>query len=306
MSSKNTHKIRFERPDLEELTRKYTVVDMHFHSHHSDGLNRISTIANRAAELNIGIAVTDHNEIQGAVEIDKYKDVLSIPGIEVTSAEGTHILIYFYDIESLKVFYENDIKPHMGHELMSSIAFEMEEIVRRARFFKTVIIFPHPYAGVYTGISNHYFPEERLQPILDLIDGVEVINAENLNKWNLRSAILGFNLDKCITGGSDGHRVVQMGKAVSYAACKPNRKAFLNAVKKKKNMVIGKEIDIIRKVTSNGVKLPANIRNYPDLVEKNIKYGYTVFNSKSKAIKKNFKRSFNDRIKEKQKKFRAL
>jgi len=306
MSSKNTHKIRFERPDLEELTRKYTVVDMHFHSHHSDGLNRISTIANRAAELNIGIAVTDHNEIQGAVEIDKYKDVLSIPGIEVTSAEGTHILIYFYDIESLKVFYENDIKPHMGHELMSSIAFEMEEIVRRARFFKTVIIFPHPYAGVYTGISNHYFPEERLQPILDLIDGVEVINAENLNKWNLRSAILGFNLDKCITGGSDGHRVVQMGKAVSYAACKPNRKAFLNAVKKKKNMVIGKEIDIIRKVTSNGVKLPANIRNYPDLVEKNIKYGYTVFNSKSKAIKKNFKRSFNGKNKEKQKKFRAL
>ena len=306
MSSKNTHKIRFERPDLEELTRKYTVVDMHFHSHHSDGLNRISTIANRAAELNIGIAVTDHNEIQGAVEIDKYKDVLSIPGIEVTSAEGTHILIYFYDIESLKVFYENDIKPHMGHELMSSIAFEMEEIVRRARFFKTVIIFPHPYAGVYTGISNHYFPEERLQPILDLIDGVEVINAENLNKWNLRSAILGFNLDKSITGGSDGHRVVQMGKAVSYAACKPNRKAFLNAVKKKKNMVIGKEIDIIRKVTSNGVKLPANIRNYPDLVEKNIKYGYTVFNSKSKAIKKNFKRSFSGKNKEKQKKFRAL
>ena len=306
MSSKNSHKIRFERPNLEELTRKYTVVDLHFHSHHSDGLNRISTIANRAAELNIGIAITDHNEIQGAVEIDKYKDVLSIPGIEVTSAEGTHILIYFYDIESLKVFYENDIKPHMGHELMSSIAFEMEEIVRRARFFKTVIIFPHPYAGVYTGISNHYFPEERLLPILDLIDGVEVINAENLNKWNLRSAILGFNLEKCITGGSDGHRLVQMGKAVSYAACKPNRKAFLNAVKKKKNMVIGKEIDIIRKVTSNGVKLPANIRNYPDLVEKNIKYGYTVFNSKSKAIKKNFKRSFNDRIKEKQKKFRAL
>jgi predicted metal-dependent phosphoesterase TrpH len=306
MSSKNTHKIRFERPDLEELTRKYTVVDMHFHSHHSDGLNRISTIANRAAELNIGIAITDHNEIQGAVEIDKYKDVLSIPGIEVTSAEGTHILIYFYDIESLKVFYENDIRPHMGSELMSSIAFEMEEIVRRARFFKTVIIFPHPYAGVYTGISNHYFPEERLQPILDLIDGVEVINAENLNKWNLRSALLGFNLNKSITGGSDGHRLVQMGKAVSYAACKPNRKAFLNAIKKKKNMVIGKEIDIIRKVTSNGVKLPANIRNYPDLVEKNIKYGYTVINTRSKAIKKNFKRSLNERAKERHKKYRAF
>jgi predicted metal-dependent phosphoesterase TrpH len=306
MSIENSYKIRFERPNLEELTEKYTVVDMHFHSHHSDGLNRIATIADRARELNIGIAITDHNAIQGAVEIDNYKDILSIPGIEVTSAEGTHILIYFYDIESLKVFYENDIRPHMGSELMSSIAFEMEEIVRRARFFKTVIIFPHPYAGVYTGISNHYFPEQRLQPILDLIDGVEVINAENLNKWNLRSAILGFNLNKCITGGSDGHRLIQMGKAVSYAVCKPNRKAFLNAIKKKKNMVIGKEIDIIRKVTSNGVKLPANIRNYPDLVEKNIKYGYKVINTRSKAIKKNFKRSLNERAKERHKKYRAF
>ena len=141
---------------------------------------------------------------------------------------------------------------------------------------------------------------------MDLIDGVEVINAENLNKWNLRSALLGFNLDKCITGGSDGHRLVQMGKAVSYAECKPNRKAFLNAIKKKKNMVIGKEIDIIRKVTSNGVKLPANIKNYPDLVEKNIKYGYTVINTRSKAIKDNFKRSLSERARERRRKHWAF
>ena len=300
-----SHKILFERPNLEELTQKFTVVDMHFHSYYSDGLNRIPAIAKRARELNIGIAVTDHNEIQGAVEIDNYKDILSIPGIEVTSAEGTHILIYFYDIESLRVFYENDIRPHMGNELMSSIAFKMEEIIRRARFFNTLIIFPHPFSGVYTGISNHYFPEKRLEPILDLIDGVEVINSENLNKWNLRSAILGFNLNKCMTGGSDGHRLIQMGKAVSFAKCRSNRKSFLNAIKKKKNKVIGKEIDIIRKVTSNGVKLPANIKNTPDLFEKNIKYGYTLINTKSKAIKDNFKRSFNGRMKERQKKYTA-
>jgi predicted metal-dependent phosphoesterase TrpH len=306
MKNDNHHRILFERPNLKELTPKFTVVDMHFHSHHSDGFNTIHAIANRARELNIGIAITDHNEIKGAVEIDGYKDILSIPGIEITSLEGTHILVYFYDIESLKVFYENDIEPHMGHEIMSSTALDMEEIIRRARFFNSLIIFPHPFSGAYTGISNHYFPEERLNPIFDLIDGVEVINSENLNKWNLRSAILGFNLDKCITAGSDGHRLVQMGKAVSYAESKPNRKAFLNAIKKKKNRVIGKEIDIIRKVTSNGVKLRTNIKNYPDLVEKNIKYGYTVINTKSKAIKDNFKRSLNGRIKERQKKYRAL
>ena len=111
MKDDNHHRILFERPNLKELTQKFTVVDMHFHSHHSDGFNTIHAIVKRARELNIGIAITDHNEIKGAVEIDGYKDILSIPGIEITSAEGTHILIYFYDIESLKVYYENDIKP---------------------------------------------------------------------------------------------------------------------------------------------------------------------------------------------------
>lgn len=71
-------------------------------------------------------------------------------------------------------------------------------------------------------------------------------------------------------------------------------------------MVIGKEIDIIRKVTSNGVKLRSNIKNYPDLVEKNLKYGYSLINTKSKTIKNNFKRSFSDRVKERQKKIKIF
>jgi hypothetical protein len=118
--------------------------------------------------------------------------------------------------------------------------------------------------------------------------------------------LLGFNLGKGITGGSDGHRVSQMGRVVTYASCKPNRKAFLDAIKKKKTKVVGKEIDLLRKVTSNGVKLRNNIRNYPDLVEKNLKYSYKVINSKSKEIKENVKRSLNGKKRDRQKKFRAL
>jgi hypothetical protein len=139
-----------------------------------------------------------------------------------------------------------------------------------------------------------------------MIDGVEVINAENMKISNLRSAVLGFNLDKGITGGSDGHRTAQMGRVVTYAKCRHNRKAFLDAIKEKKTNVVGKEIDLIRKVTSNGVKLRNNIKNYPDLVEKNLKYGYTVINSKSKEIKENVKRSWNGKKRDRQKNFRAL
>jgi len=295
----NSHKIQFEKPDLSELTKNYTVVDLHFHSRHSDGFNKVDTIAKRARELGIGIAITDHNAIQGAVEIDRHQDVFSIPGIEVTSKEGTHVLVYFYDIQSLEQFYHRDIRPHMGAELMSSTALEMEEIIRLARAFDAVIVFPHPYAGSYAGISNPYFSGDRLSKILKMADGIEVINSENMNKWNLRSALLGFNLDKGLTGGSDGHRLPQMGKVVSFADCAVDRRAFLNAVKTKQTMVIGKESNLLKKVTSNGIKLRTSLKNYPDLMEKNLRYGFTVINTKSKTIRDNVIRSLNERIKSK-------
>jgi predicted metal-dependent phosphoesterase TrpH len=302
----DNHRIQFERPNITELIKQNTVVDLHFHSHYSDGFNRVEAIARKAHDLGIGIAITDHNAIGGAVEIDGYSDIFSIPGIEMTSKEGTHILIYFYHIQHLEVFYKDHVIPHMGNDIMSSTALEMEEIIRRARKFKTVIIFPHPFCGIYTGIQNSYFSEDRRERIFPTVDGVEVINSENMNKSNLRSALLGFNLGKGITGGSDGHRISQMGKVVTYAACKRSRKAFLDAIKKKKTKVVGKEIDLIRKVTSNGVKLRTNIKNYPDLVEKNLKYSYKVINSKSKEIKENVKRSLNGKKKDPQTKYRVL
>ena len=302
----DNHRIQFERPNLADLKKEHTVVDLHFHSHYSDGFNTVEAIARKARDLGIGIAVTDHNEIRGAVEIDGYRGIFSIPGIEMTSKEGTHILIYFYHIEHLEVFYKEHVIPYMGNDIMSSTTLEMEEIIKRARKFKTVIIFPHPFCVVYTGIQNSYFSEDRRERIFPMVDGVEVINSENMNKSNLRSALLGFNLGKGITGGSDGHRISQMGKVVTYATCKRSRKAFLDAIKKKKTKVIGKEIDLIRKVTSNGVKLRTNIKNYPDLVEKNLKYSYKVINSKSKEIKENVKRSFNGKKRERQKKYRVI
>ena len=291
-----TNRIQFKKPNLTELIRQYTVVDLHFHTHYSDGNNSIEEIAKQAGKLGIGVAITDHNEIKGAVEIDSYKDILSIPGIEITSKEGTHILVYFYDVKSLERFYKNDVKPFLGDTVMSSTSLKMEEIIKRARAFKTVTVFPHPYSPFFTGIYNSYFPQERLNRLFKMIDGIEVINSGNLKKWNLKCALLGFNLNKAIAGGSDGHTLVYLGKVVSYAQCKNTRKAFLDAVRKKQNKVIGKEVSMLRKVTSNGRKIRTNIKNYPDLVEKNLKYGYTVINLKSKRLKDNVKRRINGKI----------
>lgn len=286
-------RIEFKRPDIEELNTRFTVVDMHFHTNHSDGINSARTIATRAKRLGIGVGITDHNEIRGALEMDAIQDVLSIPGIEVTSVEGSHLLVYFDDIEHLKQFYFDDVQPFMGPDIMSSTELEMEEIIRRARQFDSFIVFPHPYSAVYTGVCNSYFSEDRLQNLFEMADGVEVINASNMNKWNLQCAVLGFNINKSVIGGSDGHRLSQMGKAVTYADCPPTRSAFFQSLKRGEGRVVGKEIDIIRKVTAHTIKLKTNWKNYPDLLEKNLRYSYTLFNSKSRDIRENMKRSFN-------------
>jgi predicted metal-dependent phosphoesterase TrpH len=295
MANETQHRIQFKKPDLETLTNHFTVVDMHFHTHHSDGHNSVDEISEYVRQLGIGIAITDHNAIQGAVELARHSDILCIPGIEVTSVEGSHVLIYFYAASDLERFYLRTIVPAMGAEIMSSTSLEMETIIEAARRFPTVVVFPHPYSAAYSGIQNSYFSESRLLALYEMVDGIEVINAENMNKWNLQSTVLGFNVGKGITGGSDGHRLSQMGKAVTYADCAPDPETFLDAVKSGQTHVIGKEIDLLRKVTSNSIKLKNNIRNYPDLIEKNIRYSYTLLNAKQRSLRESVRRNFSAR-----------
>lgn len=294
------NRVLFERPLLTELCKEHTVVDMHFHSRYSDGFNDILDIVSRARKLGIGVAVTDHNEIKGAVRLAEFTDIFSIPGIEVTSREGAHLLIYFHEIKSLIQFYETDLRQWLGRYVMSSTLLPMEGIIEKARKHSSMIIFPHPYCAVYTGICNPVFSEQRRQALFDAVDGVEVINAGNLKKWNLQCAVLGFNLGKAMTGGSDGHNLFQMGRVVTCTEPAADRGMFLEAVGKGACRVIGKEIDLIRKVTSNGFKMTNNIKNYPQILEKNVRYSYTLINSKSRQVKKRVQRKIDGRIKHKE------
>ena len=169
----------------------------------------------------------------------------------------------------------------------------MEQIIQRARQFECVIIFAHPYCALYTGICNLQFSACQLEALFEMVDGVEVVNASNLNRWNLKCTVLGFNLGKAMSGGSDGHALNHMGRSVTYAQVPRNRRAFLDALRHRTNQVVGKEITLLRKVTSNGLKLRSNLNNCPDLMEKHFRYSCKVINFKSRAIRANFKRKIN-------------
>jgi len=286
------NRIVFDRPDLALLRRDYAVFDMHYHTRYTDGRDSVAMIAARARALDIGVALTDHNDIRGVLEMEKIPDVGFIPGIEVTSREGSHVLVYFYAVSHLRKFYTKYIRPFLGRDIMSSTRLPMEEILYSAKLFPSVVIFPHPYCVAYTGICNLNFDEQRLDRLLKAADGVEVINAENIHRWNLRSAELGLSLKKALTGGSDGHSLSYMGKVVTCAACPQEGPALLDAVKNGGTWIVGKEINLFRRVATSSSRLATSAAVYPDRLGKNLRYGYRVIHVKSGLIRKQVQRTF--------------
>src|SRR3990167_5813519 len=100
-----------EGVDISNLKKNGIFFDMHFHTNYSDGSAKIDTIAKLCKKNNIGISITDHNEIKGAV-LASAEEIKLIPGIEVRSAENLDMLFYFYKIGDLIEFYNKHVRPN--------------------------------------------------------------------------------------------------------------------------------------------------------------------------------------------------
>lgn len=222
------------------LLRKdgYQAVDMHYHTKFSvDGLATIKTVLNKCTEDSIGIAVTDHNNWRGSQQAGKinHEKVFIIPGIEVTCHTGAHVLLHFYDSRGLRSFYEQEMERWVK-ESPWFIRLSHEEIIERASKYNCLITVPHPFGPGLIGIKRFNPKSETMKKV----HAIEVINGCCLNEMNTQAIHWAKQLDKGFTGGSDGHCLAELG--TSLTICKADTvEEFLNQVKKKRSMVIGKE-----------------------------------------------------------------
>jgi ABC-type Mn2+/Zn2+ transport system ATPase subunit/histidinol phosphatase-like PHP family hydrolase len=94
---------------------KFVRADLHIHSFGEDGSFDVTdnsmtpeNIVDKAIEKNLRvISITDHNEINNsrrAIQHAVGKDILVIPGIEISTTQG-HLLLYFPTFENLRGFY---------------------------------------------------------------------------------------------------------------------------------------------------------------------------------------------------------
>jgi len=160
--------------------------DLHIHSiYSSDGKSTLEQIVNAAISRGFGcIAVTDHNSFEAYDLIKDRNDIIVVPGIEVSSAEG-HILAY--GIES-------------GIERGMSVLKTIEAIHDAGG----IAVAAHPYRW-WSGLGE--------KNVIPEFDGVEGFNSRSKKRDNARAFKLGMSMNKPITGGSDSHTPNAVGDA---------------------------------------------------------------------------------------------
>jgi predicted metal-dependent phosphoesterase TrpH len=244
-----TQRIFFQSPALEELKKSYLLMDMHVHTRYShDSKTKVSDLLKIAEQKGIGFAVTDHLQVQGAIDACKQKKVPVIPGIEIASIEDKEIIFYFYRVKDLADFYSRYIEHHKVVEkapknrIQRSLVsvrskLTMAELVERAGKDNCVKCVPHPYT--YLWRSSHKFFEK--SSMMKKIDAIETVNSSIRPSRNKKATFWALKMKKAFTAGSDAHTATELGRSVVAARAK-NIGEFLDSVKNKQGIIMGNEM----------------------------------------------------------------
>ena len=149
-------------------------IDFHVHTEFSNDSNlKVEHILNKSIAENFYISITDHNEIGGYLKSQKLNGKNRvIPGIETTSIEGVHILLYFTTKKDLVNFYENIIKKNKTRDLYR-LSIKALDIMNQGKKYGGKIGIPHPFTRTI-GLLNSRI--KNLKKHLKLVDFYEIYN----------------------------------------------------------------------------------------------------------------------------------
>jgi predicted metal-dependent phosphoesterase TrpH len=171
------------------------------------------------------VAVTDHNQVEGAREIAKETDFLIIPGTEVSSAHG-HIV-------GLNV---QEVIPR---------GLSAEETVDRIHQAGGIAIACHPFALFKGSIGKH---------VTGKFDAVEVINASAFpfrrSVKKARELADRFKLPR--VAGTDAHYGPVIGRAYTLIDAEPNVEDIVKAISKGECEAQGRAISFLMRIENQG------------------------------------------------------
>lgn len=189
----------------EKLTPSAIKVDLHVHStYSSDSIITPKELVFYAKKRGLdAVAVTDHDQVEGARKIAKETDFLIIPGTEVSSLDG-HIV---------------------GLNIQEVIqrGLSSEETADRIHQQGGIAVACHPYALFKGSVGKH---------VNKKFDAVETKNASSFPYWSAsrKAELLAdkFGLPK--VAGTDAHIGQAIGCAYTAINAELNAEAILKAI----------------------------------------------------------------------------
>ena len=176
------------------------LADLHLHTIYSyDGTASVPSVLKRAREIGLDvIAITDHDEIDGALEAVKlasHYGIEVIPASEITTAEG----------DLLALFIDKKIKAGLS----------FIETVLRVRELGGVCIAPHPMAGGMgmKSLSAYSILKALRNPhVAETLIGIETYNGTAIDRMsNHYAKVFANGLNIAQTGSSDAHVIDTIG-----------------------------------------------------------------------------------------------
>jgi len=164
-------------------------VDLHLHSRYShDSRTTLEELVERCRECGLDrIALTDHNAVDGAIELARIAPELAIVGEEAKTREG----------EVIGLFITRRLPPYLRPEEVMDLVHDMGGLT----------YVPHPFDR-----NRSHFRAERIVELADRIDIIEVYNPWCDAAANAAAATVAAELNKVAATGSDAHSVHELGR----------------------------------------------------------------------------------------------
>jgi len=182
-------------------------IDLHVHTTYSyDALTTPKELVFYAKKCGLdGVAVTDHDRIDGALKIAKETDFLIVPGIEISSLNG-HIIGLNVD------------------ELVPA-KLSVDETLDRIHEAGGIAVACHPVTFFKESLKGH---------ISARFDAVELINASAFPfKYSVRrSGEIASRLGLVRVAGSDAHYGPEIGYAYTLVNAESDVDGVVNAIRK--------------------------------------------------------------------------
>jgi predicted metal-dependent phosphoesterase TrpH len=189
-------------------------VDLHLHSNFShDSQSSIQALIERSRECGLDrIALTDHNTVEGALELALMAPELTIVGEEAKTLEG----------EVIGLFIKGRVTPYLPPEEAMDLIHEMGGLT----------YVPHP-------LDRHraHFRPERIVELADRIDIIETYNPWCDASTNAAAAGLAADLGKVPATGSDAHAIRELGRSWMEIDDYSNPADFLEKLRSARHVV---------------------------------------------------------------------